>query len=398
MNFYFNVHSSLLLVGFIQGVVFATLLMRRGIREERLSDRLLSLLIIVCTLHISQYMLGFAGWYDSHDWQTTFMFYFPFHHLLLLGPLIYFYLRSLTNHQFRLTRDDWWHFIPFMFSMLVYLISFVGDVVIRKWIMDIPFSIHFDTKGTIEHFTEGVPRDFIHYGTYVSILFYLFHSVQTYRNYKRYINDHFSDTESITFGWLRNILYALCIGMVGMLMIRLFNLVVSELSYSQFWTSHLVIAIMIYVVGIMGYTSVFKGQQQLEFQPNKQKGEEEEAPKEQLSEELRAWKQQLLTYMEEKKPYLDSTITLKELSRKLNTNSSILSKVINTGFEQNFNDFINAYRVKGVQQKFKENAHEQLTLMSIALDCGFNSKATFNRAFRKFSGVSPREYLAQITK
>ena len=59
----------------------------------------------------------------------------------------------------------------------------------------------------------------------------------------------------------------------------------------------------------------------------------------------------------------------------------------------NFNDFINYYRVLAVQEKLKGGEHKRQTLLGIAYDAGFNSKATFNRAFKKVTGLSPKEWL-----
>ena len=59
----------------------------------------------------------------------------------------------------------------------------------------------------------------------------------------------------------------------------------------------------------------------------------------------------------------------------------------------NFNDFINHYRIEAVKEKLSAGEHNTTTLLGIAYDCGFNSKATFNRAFKKSTTLSPNEYL-----
>jgi AraC-like DNA-binding protein len=83
------------------------------------------------------------------------------------------------------------------------------------------------------------------------------------------------------------------------------------------------------------------------------------------------------------------------MARKLDTNVSVLSRAINQCFKQNFNDFINQRRIEAVKEKLKAGELQRQTLLGIAFDCGFNSKATFNRAFKKMTGVSPKEWLRQ---
>ena len=70
-----------------------------------------------------------------------------------------------------------------------------------------------------------------------------------------------------------------------------------------------------------------------------------------------------------------------------------LSKVVNSGLDKNFNDFVNGYRVEAVKNKMSDPSTAHLTLLGIAYECGFNSKATFNRAFKKHAGVSPSAFL-----
>lgn len=93
MLFEFNLYSGLLLPPFLHGVIYSGMLLVRGLRDGRLSDRLLALLVLLFTLRVGSWMFGFAGWYDSHDAYSTFMFYFPFNFWLAFGPLVYFYFR-----------------------------------------------------------------------------------------------------------------------------------------------------------------------------------------------------------------------------------------------------------------------------------------------------------------
>jgi AraC-like DNA-binding protein len=84
-------------------------------------------------------------------------------------------------------------------------------------------------------------------------------------------------------------------------------------------------------------------------------------------------------------------LTLPELAARVGTNTSVLSRVINTGFGQNFNDYINEYRIREAERKLRDPRYRNYTLLAIALESGFNSKSTFNRVFKKLRGTTPRE-------
>ncbi|MFK7904446.1 MAG: helix-turn-helix domain-containing protein, partial [Chitinophagales bacterium] len=91
--------------------------------------------------------------------------------------------------------------------------------------------------------------------------------------------------------------------------------------------------------------------------------------------------------------FLNPTLTLKEFAKNLHEPSRNVSMHINQGLEMSFVDFVNQYRVTAVKQQIAEGALENFTLLAIALESGFNSKSTFNRVFKKSTGMSPSEYL-----
>ena len=110
-----------------------------------------------------------------------------------------------------------------------------------------------------------------------------------------------------------------------------------------------------------------------------------------LAPELRPWRERLLRLMEEERPWLEPELTLAELAARLRTNTSLLSHVINTGCGQNFNDFVNRYRVAEAERKLQDPRLAHYSLVGIALECGFNSKSTFNRVFKKLTDRTPSE-------
>jgi AraC-like DNA-binding protein len=105
------------------------------------------------------------------------------------------------------------------------------------------------------------------------------------------------------------------------------------------------------------------------------------------------WKERVLTTVRNGKLYQNPQLTLTELSQSLGLHPVWVSRIINAGFEMNFNDFINKLRVEEVQAQLQKKEGRSYTIMSLAYDAGFNSKATFNRAFKKFTGKNPKDFL-----
>jgi ligand-binding sensor domain-containing protein/AraC-like DNA-binding protein len=100
----------------------------------------------------------------------------------------------------------------------------------------------------------------------------------------------------------------------------------------------------------------------------------------------------LLTVMKEEKPYLDPNMTVTKLAKRLGVSKEHISQTINQCFYMNFNQFLNKYRIEEAKERLKDPKESQYVVFKIALDVGFNSKSTFNTAFKKFTGMNPSQY------
>ena len=96
--------------------------------------------------------------------------------------------------------------------------------------------------------------------------------------------------------------------------------------------------------------------------------------------------------MEEEKPFLVPAISIDELGQKTGISSRDLSQIINERLGCNFFDFINRYRVEESKRLLLDPSGGKKNILNILFEAGFNSKAAFNRAFKKHEGTSPSEF------
>ena len=96
------------------------------------------------------------------------------------------------------------------------------------------------------------------------------------------------------------------------------------------------------------------------------------------------------------KPYLNAQVNIADLSENLSLSTKHLSQVINQSFDKSFFDFINSYRIQEAQQILKESSDDKLTVLEVMYDVGFNSKSSFNTAFKKETGQTPTEFRKMI--
>lgn len=410
MLFDFNYYSSLLLPAFVNALVFIVLFANRANKESSWSDALAALILVVLSFKILYWMLGFAGWYDSHDGYTMFMFYFPFNLLTFVGPALYYYFISVTNADFQWKKSDLKHWVLPSIVLVMYAAKAVIDFSIYYPFDNVP-ATQYGAKGPFAEVDKTLVFAIV---SYSSFFYYLWLTYDSYNKFKNYLSNHFSSTAYIDFGWLKNILFALGTGIFLFFTINFYSYYFVEGKSFMFeWNGYFALGLLSYYFSISAYSYSPDKLKKLHFEVGNENEVnslfetnailENEAPAiadevmplattNASSVDIEYWKEKLLHEMTIKQAFLNPEITLSELAKTLKTNTSLLSKVINDGFGQNFNDFINAYRVASVKQKIDNNEHKVKTLLSLAYESGFNSKATFNRSFKKITGLAPKDY------
>ena len=389
--FNFNVYSGLLLPPFIHGIIFTFIFIRRYFIEDRKSDLFASLITLANTSKISFWMLGFAGWYDLYDWKTTCMFYLPFDWLFILGPLMYYYFSSLTDIHFKIRKSAWYHKVLFGIWGIFFAGKFLIDFIFFR-----PFEVSGDnmmgSKGPWSELNKNFSIEIL------SLLVFAAYLVMTYRQYlqyRKFVRENYSNSDQIEYGWIRNLLIALSIGILIIPFLNLLSYICNwQLSYIDNWNAYFGLGLVMYYFTLQAYhVKYIKTSHEVSLQPEATI-EADNAEYEQNMEDIEALQAQISLYIDKQKPYLDPELSLSQLAIALRSNKNNVSKAINYS-GKNFNDFINELRVNEIIFQLKKGRHKERTLLSIALDSGFNSKATFNRAFKKTTGFSPLTYLAE---
>jgi AraC-like DNA-binding protein len=389
----------------VHTLVYSVLSFKKYYQHRLQASLWLAVFLLLSALYIAPWMLGFAGWYNNQPYRD-FLFYMPFQHLFLIGPSIYFYVQSLLNPAFRFRRQDFWHFLP----ALAYLLYAGVMVVYDAWIV-----------GKYYFLLDESDRDFDDWYQllgFVSMIIYFALALRYYTSYKRLVVQVVSNVQDVAFGWVRNFLIAFLCLLVAWLALAFFEAFFQS-SYTKVWWYFFSYAIICYYIAIEGYanavqtkvffkTNLLKPTHTLLLLPSEapllleayQATEAETIDLEieteadtTLQNDYEHWKNDIETLITQEHLYQDAELSLPQLAQKLHINIPLLSKIINKGFGQNFNDFINQYRIKAVIACLLAGKHKTHTLLGIAYECGFNSKTTFNRAFKKHTSLSPQEYI-----
>lgn len=402
MHFNFSLYSSTLLIFFSQGIIFSFLLLKKALVFSSKPSKWLSLFVFLCSIYLLPWMLGFAGWYSLQPYRDI-MFYIPFQQLFLIGPAIYFYTQSLLNPSFTFKPKHWIHFLPSLAYMAYRVIIFVADKIVLH-------QYFFYANGRDKNLDT-----WYQISGFISMFIYFLLCLRYYSIYKKIIYQTLSFADSLLFSWIKKYLIAFL--MMQLLWLLFFLFYPGWGNFKEKWWYYLSFSSLLYYIGITGYANNVKSlvsfqvssiQKRVvylleENHPEIQTEnivaiELNEVPKPAINPQLEEWKIKIMNAIAKDKLYQNPNLTLLDVARQLDTNQTVISKMVNQGFQMNFNDFINDFRVKAVIALLEQGEHKTQTLLGISIDCGFNSKTTFNRCFKKQTGVSPKIFIENIQK
>lgn len=334
-------------------------------RDNRQANRFLALLLLCFSLWLIDSFYKVGGIYR----QVPSFYFQPIFYSFAFGPLIYFYVKSITNASFKFKRKDLLHFIPVVIQAGLYWFLTFQEYSYKRWFWQ---EVH-------RPMTYNLEFDF----TLLSMAIYLFFSVRLLTKYQAWLSNNFSEFSNIHLNWLRiilSILWILSVFWAIDFISRDFLDIYREFSFSEI---SLGFVILLLAFGGIRQSNI----PHVNFTATT-------LPQKQATESLdQALIKEIHQRMEKHQDFLHPSLTLQEFAKTLNTPSRTVSRHINQGLNLSFVDFVNQYRVAAIKKKIADGQLAQYTLLSIALESGFNSKSTFNRIFKKHTGSSPSEYL-----
>lgn len=355
---------------------------------------------LVISIAFIAVMVGIRVVSDYKDVAQTYtkLLLIPDFAVFLYAPLFFFYIRKLLFKTSTFP-DKWWlHFLLPLGQLLAYMPFFLSE----KKVLQLKIVNHSPDLQTL-YIITGI----IALGTNT---WYWFQCRKMIFTYKRQYTTLASDEQNLQYLSTVLVIQAIC------LVFWFFSGVLSAVGQIfPFETGYItsrsvdfiwfVFSLIPYFLGYFAIhqPEIFKiANDQIvpffnteETVPSETNGlavpESEKAPD--ISDQnLQEWKEKIGTYMQKSKPHHNPGLTLGNLAAKLKISPHLLSKVINEAYEKNFFDFVNSYRIEDFKERFEDPKNKHFTMLAIAFEVGFNSKTAFNRAFKKMTGSTPREY------
>jgi len=313
----------------------------------------------------------------------------------LLGPSLLFYIRSLIWPAQKVLKPLLIHLIPFYFYW---------------FIISAPVGLTM-----IFGFFEGYHTSYLQIADYINLIENAYFLGYIWVSYKLVISIQalqgqiYSYIESNNLKWISFLIIGIIIIVLLDSMFSIYELIYPPLS----WNIGTVIAFSLIILYVfLGYKGMFQSHILLPnflLTDNKividskpfQKEIENARPVKQLDVfsivEIETLKLKLQEVLSSQKIFLNDSLSLSDLAEQLQISDKKLSELLNQHLNTNFYNLINEYRVAEVKRKIEDGATDKYTLLSLAYDCGFQSKTSFNRVFKQKTGMSPSMYKEYVS-
>lgn len=358
----FDTWTSLFLFVALQAVfVFIVLFnLKRG---NQTANKLLGLLLLAFALILICYVVFWTGYYVPYPYFNS--WYIPL--LYLSAPLFYLYLVCIIEDR-SLTRKDYFHFIaPFLILVLL------SPLLISVYVAE-PQDLRANFSDVILLGTNPILQ-IIYIGIYVVLSYRLYYATRVEESY---LNTWFQYILASFAGYYITIVT--------------YYILINFSFFNPTWDYMISLAMsfFVFVVSFLGYIYP----QALSGKPLSSIANPFKYKNSGLTEnaELQL-KKQLIDCMERQELY-KYQLSLEELASKLNSNRHNVSLVINKYFEGNYFEFLNRYRIDHVKKLLLLPELTDTPIIQLAYDAGFNNKVSFNKAFKKYTGVTPMTYRA----
>lgn len=318
------------------------------------SSGLLSLFILLFSFETLEFL------YSTSVLADLYPFFYGRYYFLsgfVYGPIVYFYYRSLAN-RIAFSAKDLLHFLPvvlvFVYMLDIYLLD---DVARMAYLQD-----HFLDRIMPVNYARGVHN--LGYGLVFASLIR--------RNYPKLI------PSSRLFTVFFCVVFFLT-AILGSWLIIFAN------SWRDFIVYYLILYSVVFASGIMMY-----------LDPEFLQRLTSKYLKSSLTErEMEGIYARLNTFLIAEKPFLDGSLTLSSLADQINEKPHHISQTLSSITDQNFNSYINRFRIEHAKLVLLDEAFDHYKIEAIGLESGFNNKVTFYRAFKEVTSMSPSEYRAE---
>jgi len=374
-----GIFGVVILLGAYQGLILSLAFWFRP-RGDRVANRLLAALLLIITAHLSEIFLDVAGLLARFPAASAATFPLVF----LLGPAFYLYLRRVSGERMRF-RPGWLlHLVPAVVVAVSLVPWYLAPAQAKAgWHASRAWGGHSDLDLRTYVFL------FVNLAQNIS---YAWLGQRLLRRRRDELSGVSADNELLAgLATHRAIARAFAFYAAGYAVLFVALLIWGGYSAEIDTVWLVLIALFLHFLGFSAVQLPDTSQRiPRESAPadNGPKYAKAELPPARTREIFRGVRE----LMEQDRLYLDRELKLAVVSRRLGVSQHHLSQAINREGGARFVEIVNRYRVEEAQRLMEDPGNDSLTVLAIAFDAGFNNKASFNQAFKRFTGMTPSEW------
>ena len=340
--------------------------------RHKISNYLFAVFLLITAVDFSGLLFDIVSQGPSNlgMFRNTFAF--------LQIPLFYLYVVSVCYSDFKLKPIYAFHLLPFLVVNAVLLPRF--------YLVNMASKINF-----IANRQDKVELQFTHIFFHIQIAVYLFAVFMLLKKAKKLYLENNSGGNLNSYNWLFQFTSVLSVLYVIVIFKNIFKFSdypeISEGIKIGLLTMQLFI-ICWYLYKALSHPALFRNIDSKLKLAATLVSEERKIEPEILNQDL----VKLKNYMSEKKPFLNPALTIQDVSKELEIPVRELSVLINHQLGQHFYDFVNSYRIESAMAILEDDTKSKMTVLEILYEVGFNSKSSFNTAFKKHTGNTPTDY------
>lgn len=390
---------------------------------QKVANTLLSIFVLILSVYSARLYMSYTGLVSQYPNLQGITLFINFS----LGPLLYFYTRTISEKGFLPSKRHLWHGLPVLISFAFYIPTYIQPAEVKQLLIDSYLAAgKVSWQAAADPATESALRLIVTINFYQYLLFalqllvYTLLALNILNRHSRALHQHFSATERIKLNWLRALVWLVLLTAAAILLYVL-SIRATGGGPGGFVgiTTTVLVVFLIYFMGYMGLRqpAIYSAAETAEDKPvptvesTELPADEAAAPSTQKYEKSglsgdsqKACWESLQALMAEKKPYLIAGLTIGQLAELLELPVAYLSQTINSEADMSFFDYINSHRISEAKSLLQEQVQQQgqkegrpIALSTFYLDVGFNSKSSFYTQFKKYTdNQTPREYLQSL--
>lgn len=353
--------------------------------EKRFSNVFIGLFVLYIGFESIDVLLTEKSFYNDYPFLYLIIPNLAF----LIYPLFFFYIQLIAFKDFKIKKIHFLHILPYLIVVLISTVQY--------YIKDKTTQLYIISTNELPWFIG-----LMYYGLRTQGIIYMILSIKLVSRFKKIVNENYSSIDKRNYKWILHLTYVFIYFVLGALIFNIIRFYIDH-SYKEtlFYISSIIsLAFLLWLIyKVMSQPQLFNGvDANIKLLKEYLKEKEHNQHIKNRKEIDLDFKLKLENYMSKTEAFSNPSLTIFELATDLKLTSTELSLFLNRSLNKTFFDFVNEYRINKAKEILIDPNKKDFTVLEILYEVGFNSKSSFNTAFKKYTNQTPTQFRNSFLK